>query len=373
MSVQVRAHPPRARGRAGPRVRLSGAAPGGVDRRARPELTGPSIEGVAVRSLKFLGTGRCLPDKVVSNDDLAVALDTSDDWIRERTGIKARRVVDEETATSDLAAGAIADACREAGLEPGQLDGIIVGTCSQDTLFPSTACWVQDKLGVRGMPAFDVMAGCSSFLYGLDVAANWIAAGRAKRVAVCGAEVFSKILDWKDRRTCVLFGDGAGAAIVGPGDGSSGILSANWGSDGTLASILQVPAGGTRMPASHATVDEAAHTVYMEGAKVFKHAVLAMSGSLLHAMDEAGIGPADVDVFIPHQANVRIMEASRERAGIPAEKVYSVLEGYGNISAASIPVAICEARRAGVLRDGHVLAMTAFGTGLTWAAAVMRY
>jgi 3-oxoacyl-[acyl-carrier-protein] synthase-3 len=185
--------------------------------------------------------------------------------------------------------------------------------------------------------------------------------------------VFSKILNWQDRRTCVLFGDGAGAAIVGPGDGSSGILAANWGSDGTMASILGVPAGGTRMPASHATVDEAAHTVYMEGAKVFKHAVLAMSGSLLQAMDEAGIGPHDVDVFIPHQANVRIMTATRERAGIPAEKVYSVLEGYGNISAASIPVAVCEAKRAGVLRDGHVLAMTAFGGGFTWGATVMRF
>jgi 3-oxoacyl-[acyl-carrier-protein] synthase III len=326
-----------------------------------------------VRSVKFLGTGLCLPERVVTNDELSERLDTSDDWIRERTGIATRRVVDGQTSTSDLAAGAIADACREAGLEPRELDGIIVGTCSQDTLFPSTACWVQDKLGVRGMPAFDVMASCSSFLYGLEVAGHWIAAGRAKKVAVCGAEVFSKILDWQDRRTCVLFGDGAGAVIVGPGDGRSGILSSNWGSDGTLASILQVPAGGTRMPASHATVDEAAHTVYMEGAKVFKHAVLAMSSSLVQAMDEAGIGPADVDLLIPHQANVRIMEGCRERAGIPREKVYSVLEGYGNLSAASIPVAICEARRAGVLKDGHVLAMTAFGAGLTWGAAVMRY
>ena len=326
-----------------------------------------------MRRLKFLGTGSCLPDKVVTNDDLAERLDTSDAWIRDRTGIGARRVVDEKTSTSDLAAGAIADACREAGMEPGELDGIIVGTCSQDTLFPSTACWVQDRLGVRGMPAFDVMAGCSSFLYGLEVAANWIEVGRAKRVAVCGAEVFSKILDWDDRRTCVLFGDGAGAVIVGKSDGESGILSANWGSDGTLATILQVPAGGTRMPASHATVDEHRHFVYMEGSKVFKHAVRAMSGSLVQALDEAGLGPDDVDVLIPHQANIRIMEASRERAGIAPSKVYSVLEGYGNISAASIPVAICEAKRAGVLRDGHILAMTAFGTGLTWSAAVMRF
>ncbi|MEX1366656.1 MAG: beta-ketoacyl-ACP synthase III [Nannocystaceae bacterium] len=326
-----------------------------------------------MRSLKFLGTGRCLPDKIVTNDDLARRLDTSDSWIRERTGIGARRVVEGDVATSHLAAGAIAEACEDAGIEPAQLDGIIVGTCSQDTLFPSTACWVQDHLGIRGMPAFDVMAGCTSFVYGLEVASHWIESGRAKRVAVCGAEVFSKILDWNDRRTCVLFGDGAGAAIVGPGDGASGILSSNWGSDGTLASILQVPAGGTRRPASHASVEEDAHFVYMEGSKVFKHAVRAMSGSLMRAMDEAGLTPDDIDVFIPHQANMRIMEACRERAKIPIEKVFSVLEHYGNISAASIPVAIAEARRAGVLQDGQLLAMTAFGTGLTWGATILRY
>lgn len=326
-----------------------------------------------MRSLKFLGTGRCLPDKIVTNDDLARRLDTSDSWIRERTGIGARRVVEGDVATSHLAAGAIAEACEDAGIEPAQLDGIIVGTCSQDTLFPSTACWVQDHLGIRGMPAFDVMAGCTSFVYGLEVASHWIESGRATRVAVCGAEVFSKILDWNDRRTCVLFGDGAGAAIVGPGDGDSGILSSNWGSDGTLASILQVPAGGTRRPASHASVEEDAHFVYMEGSKVFKHAVRAMSGSLMRAMDEAGLTPDDIDVFIPHQANMRIMEACRERAKIPIEKVYSVLENYGNISAASIPVAICEARRAGVLEHGQLLAMTAFGTGLTWGATILRY
>jgi len=323
--------------------------------------------------VKFLGTGRCLPEKVVTNDDLATKLDTSDSWIRERTGIGSRHVVDEGVSTSDLAAGAIEDACRDAGMEAADLDGIIVGTCSPDSLFPSTACWTQDRLGIRGMPAFDVMAGCSSFLYGLEVATSWIEAGRAKRVAVCGAEVFSKILNWNDRRTCVLFGDAAGAVIVGKGEGDSGVIAAKWGSDGTLASILRIPAGGTRMPATHATVDEQLHTVYMEGSKVFKHAVRAMSSSLLETMEEAGIGPEDVDVFIPHQANIRIMEACRERSKIPSDRVYSVLEHYGNISAASIPVAICEARRAGVLKDGQLLAMTAFGTGLTWASAVLRY
>jgi 3-oxoacyl-[acyl-carrier-protein] synthase-3 len=330
--------------------------------------------GKRVRSVKIVGTGRYLPEKVVTNDDISRRVDTSDEWIRERTGISTRRVVEGTTATSELAARAVARACDDAGLQPGELDGIIVGTCSPDTLFPSTACWVQQSLGIRGMPAFDVMAGCSSFLFGLDVAANWIGMGRAKRVAVVGAEVFSKILDWDDRRTCVLFGDGAGAAIVTAAeDGDpAGILAANWGCDGTLAEILQVPAGGTRRPATHATVDELAHTVYMEGSKVFKHAVRSMSQAMLDAVAEASLSPADVDMFIPHQANLRIMEATRERAKIPADRVFSVLHKYGNISAASIPVALAEAREEGALRDGQILALTAFGTGLTWAAAVLR-
>jgi 3-oxoacyl-[acyl-carrier-protein] synthase-3 len=334
---------------------------------------GRGERGVDVKSIKIIGMGSFLPQKVVTNDDLADSMDTSDVWIRERTGIGERRVVEGTTATSDLAAGAIANACADAGIAPEDLDGVIVGTCSQDTLFPSTACWVQDKLQIRGMPAFDVMAGCSSFLYGLEVASYWLAAGKARHIAVCGAEVFSKILNWDDRRTSVLFGDGAGAAIVTQGRDGSGLLASNWGSDGTLASILKVPAGGTRMPASPATVAENLHTVYMEGSKVFKHAVTAMSTSLLDALAEAEVAPEDIDVFIPHQANIRIMEATRERAKVPPQKVFSVLEKYGNISAASIPVAMCEAREAGVLKDGHVVAVTAFGTGLTWAAGVLRW
>jgi len=326
-----------------------------------------------VKSVKILGTGRFIPSNIVTNDDLAREVDTSDEWIRERTGIESRCFVEPSVPTSELAAQAIAAACERAGIQPGELDGIIVGTCSQDTLFPSTACWVQDRLDIRGMPAFDVMAGCSSFLYGLEIASNWIAGNPKAKIAVCGAEVFSKILDFKDRRTCVLFGDGAGAAIVGVGRGGSGVLASNWGSDGTQASILNIPAGGTRQPASHATVDERLHFVQMEGSKVFKHAVRAMSQGLVDAMTEASIGPQDVDVFIPHQANMRIMEATRERTGIPEERVYSVLHKYGNISAASIPVAMSEAVDAGRLKDGDLLAMTAFGTGLTWAASVMRW
>lgn len=325
-----------------------------------------------MQRFKIIGTGSYLPDNVVTNDDLAKTVETSDAWIRERTGIGARRFAPEDAATSDLAAQAIRRACADAGIGPEALDAIIVGTCTQDTIFPSTACWVQEKLQVRGMPAFDVMAGCTSWLYGLKVAADMVAGNAALKVAVCGAEMFSKILDFQDRRTCVLFGDGAGATIITGTDGDTGLLSSNWGSDGTLASILKVPAGGSAKPSSHATVDAREHFVYMEGSKVFRHAVTAMSSGMVQAFSDADVAAADIDVFIPHQANKRIMDACLDRTRIQEHQVFSVLEKYGNISAASIPVAMDEARKAGVLDDGHTLAVTAFGTGLTWGAGVLR-
>ncbi|MCR9160899.1 MAG: 3-oxoacyl-ACP synthase III family protein [Nannocystaceae bacterium] len=325
-----------------------------------------------MQRFKIIGTGSDVPDNVVTNDDLAKTVDTSDSWIRERTGIGARRFAPADAATSDLAAGAVRRACEDAGLDPAELDAIIVGTCSQDTIFPSTACWVQEKLGVRGMPAFDVMAGCTSWLYGLKVAADMIAGNPSMKIAVCGAEMFSKILDFDDRRTCVLFGDGAGATVITGADTDTGLLASNWGSDGTLASILKIAAGGTAKPASHATVDGREHFVYMEGSKVFKHAVTAMSSGMLQALSDAEMTPDDIDVFIPHQANKRIMDACLDRTRIDGDRVFSVLEKYGNISAASIPVAMDEARKAGVLCEGHTLAVTAFGTGLTWAAGVLR-
>ena len=327
-----------------------------------------------MRGVKIIGTGHYLPPRVVTNHDLSKRLDTSDEWIKARTGISERRVVDEGSSTATLGARAVSNACADAGIEPGELDGIIVATCSPDTIFPATACWVQNELGIGGMPAFDVTAGCCGYLFALDVAVNWLAAGRASKLAVVCAEVFSKHLNWDDRRTCVLFGDGAGAAILTPGeDTDSGLLSAKWGSDGGLADILKLPAGGTRMPATHATIDESLHMVHMEGAKVFKHAVRAMTGGTLEVMAEAQVEASEVDVFIPHQANMRIMEATRERVGIDPANVFSVLDRYGNLGAASIPVAISEARAAGKLKDGDMLAMTACGTGMSWASALMRW
>ena len=333
----------------------------------------PAFAAEVVKSIKIIGTGRALPERVVTNDDLQRMVDTSDEWIRERTGIQQRHIVDDETATSDLGARALVEACQVAGVEPGDLDLIIVGTSSPDTIFPSTACWVQHKLGIRGKPAFDVAAGCSSFVYALEVAASMLGTGVAARVGVIGAEVMSKVVNWNDRRTCVLFGDGAGAAIVTRGVGDSGILASNWACDGTMAPILMIPAGGTRRPASHATVEEKAHTIYMEGGRVFINAVKAMSAGVKEALASAELQPDDVDVFIPHQANQRIMDATRERTKIPADRVVSVLSKYGNISAASVPVGLDEARKLGVLEDGKIVVLTAFGTGLTWGSMVLRW
>lgn len=326
-----------------------------------------------LRAIKILGTGVGLPTKVLTNHDLEALVDTSDEWITERTGIKQRRIAADDQSTSDLCAEAVVNACADAGCEPGDIDMLIVGTSTTDTLFPSTACWTQKKLGISGMPAFDVSAGCSGFLYGLELASTIVASGGAKRVAVVGGEVMSRVLNWKDRRTCVLFGDGAGAAIVGPGVGDSGMLASNWGADGNLAPILYQPAGGTQMQASHQTVDEQLHTVHMEGNTVFKHAVIAMSTSAVQAMKDADVTPDDVSLLIPHQANMRIMEAARDRTGVSKDKLYVVLHKYGNMSAATIPVALHEARTEGRVKDGDILVMTTFGTGFTWGANVLRW
>ncbi len=309
---------------------------------------------------------------MVTNAELETTVDTSDEWIRERTGIAERRIADPSVATSDLCAEAVRAACENADLDPSALDGLIVATSTTDTLFPSTACWVQHKLGIKGMPALDVSAGCSGFLYGLELATALVAGGM-RRIAVVGGEVMSKVVNWRDRGTCVLFGDGAGAAIVTPGDGRSGVIASNWGADGNLAPILYQPAGGSRMPATHETVEASAHTVHMEGNTVFKHAVVAMSSAAVQAMKDADVTADDVTLMVPHQANMRIMEAARERCGIPREKMYSVLHKYGNMSAATIPVALHEARTEGRIHDGDIIVTTAFGTGFTWAASVLRW
>jgi 3-oxoacyl-[acyl-carrier-protein] synthase-3 len=325
-----------------------------------------------VKSLRIVGTGRAVPERVLTNSDLEGMVETTDAWILERTGIRERRIADAATATSDLAAAALTRACEQAGIRPGDLDTVIVGTSTPDTVYPSTACWMQKKLGIAGGAAFDVSAGCSGFLFALEIAANQVRDGRS-RVGVIGAEVMSKVVNWQDRATCVLFGDGAGAAVVVPGDGRSGLVASNWGCDGNLAPLLYQPAGGTRLPTSEQTVREAKQFVHMEGNQVFKHAVRSMCDAAQKALADAGLGVEDITLFIPHQANIRILEAARVRLAVPAERQFVILDRYGNMSAATIPVALDEAREQGRIRDGDLVLLTAFGTGFTWASAVLRW
>jgi 3-oxoacyl-[acyl-carrier-protein] synthase III len=325
-----------------------------------------------VKRFKILGTGTALPERVLTNRELEQMVDTSDEWIVERTGIRERRIADEQTSSAVLGARALRAACAQAQLEPAELDAIVVATSTADTLFPSTACWLQHELDIRGMPAFDVAAGCTGFLYALEVAASMIVAGPCKRVAVVGAEVMSKVVDWTDRTTCVLFGDGSGAMIIEACTQDTGLLASNWGADGSLAPILYQPAGGSRMPASEQTLADGMHTVKMQGSAVFRHAVRAMTQAAIAAVEAAGISANDIDLLIPHQANLRIMEACRVRLGVPLERMFSVVDRYGNMSAASIPVAIHEAREAGRMPPGSTVALAAFGTGLTWGGAILR-
>jgi 3-oxoacyl-[acyl-carrier-protein] synthase-3 len=325
-----------------------------------------------VKRFKILGTGMAVPERVLTNHDLAQMVETSDEWISERTGIRERRVADDDTSSATLGARALREACERAGLDPGQLDAIVVATSTADTIFPSTACWVQNELDIRGMPAFDVAAGCTGFLYALEVAACMLVAGSGKRVGVVGCEVMSKVVDWTDRTTCVLFGDGSGAMVIEACEADTGMLASNWGADGNLAPILYLPAGGSRMPASAQTVEQRLHYVSMQGNAVFRHAVRAMTAAGKAALESAGLGPEDIDLLIPHQANMRIMEACRTRLGIPEHKMFSIIDRYGNMSAATIPVAIHEAREAGRMPPGTTVALAAFGTGLTWGGAVIK-
>jgi 3-oxoacyl-[acyl-carrier-protein] synthase III len=325
-----------------------------------------------VKRFKILGTGTAFPERVLTNGELEQMVETSDAWIVERTGIRERRIADEHTSSAMLGAAALRRACSEAGIDPSELDAIVVATSSADTLFPSTACWIQYELDIRGMPAFDVAAGCTGFLYALEVASCMLVAGTCKRIAVIGAEVMSKVVDWTDRTTCVLFGDGSGAVIIEACEQDIGLLSSNWGADGSLAPILYQPAGGTRMPASEQTLAERMHSVKMQGSSVFRHAVRAMTAAGVAAVEAAGLTADDIDLLIPHQANLRIMEACRVRLGIPPERMMSIVDRYGNMSAATIPVAIHEARETGRMDPGTTVALAAFGTGLTWAGAVLR-
>ncbi|MDD5529406.1 MAG: ketoacyl-ACP synthase III [bacterium] len=327
-----------------------------------------------MQAVKILSTGSYLPPKVLTNFDLEKMVDTTDEWIRTRTGISERHIVEEGVFTSDLAFEAAKIALANAGLKASDIDMIIVATASPDNMYPSTACWVQKKFNIPGIPAFDISAACSGFVYGLSVAASFIESGKYKHILLCGAEVMSKVVNWKDRETCILFGDGAGACIVTKSeDGSSGIISSYLGADGTLGDLLIQPAGGTRMPASHETVDKNLHSVHMEGQEVFKHAVRTMASTGERVLKEAGMTADDVDIYIPHQANMRIVEAACKRVKIPMSKTYSIIHKYGNVPAASIPLTIDDAIRANKIKRGDIVLMTAFGAGFTWGGMVLKW
>jgi 3-oxoacyl-[acyl-carrier-protein] synthase III len=324
------------------------------------------------RSATITGVGSSLPPRLVPNTWFEDKVETTDGWIRERTGIEARHFVEDDVDTSDLVVDAAKAAMETAAITPDQLDMIIVASVTGDTLFPATAVWAQEKLGIRA-PAFDVNAACAGFSYGLASATAFVQAGMADTVLLAGAEIFSRILDFTDRTTSILFGDGAGAVIVQASD-RPGIEGTVLGADGTAADILMMPAGGTRMPASHETVDARDHAIRMpKGREVFKRAVTEMAAACRELLEKSGHTAADVDVLIPHQANARIMIAVAERLQIPAERSVLDVAEVGNTSAASIPIALARAWNAGRIKEGDLVLFTSFGAGLTWGATLIRW
>lgn len=326
-----------------------------------------------LRSVSIIGTGSYLPKRVLTNADLAKMIDTTDEWITTRTGIKERHIAADDQATSDLAAEAAKRALRQSGLTAEDLDMIIVATVSPDMFFPSTACLVQKAIGAGNAVCFDVEAACSGFLFALETARQYVGSGAITTALVIGADKLSAFTDWQDRSTCVLFGDGAGAAIVRSRPGVRGIIATTMASDGNLGHLLNVPGGGSRSPATEQTVKDRLHFLKMAGKEVFKYAVSSMLSASKDVLKKAGLTIDDVDCIIPHQANMRIVRAVGERLGSPIEKYYINLERTGNMSAASIPVALDEAVRAGFVKNGALILMMAFGGGFTWGATLMEW
>lgn len=325
------------------------------------------------RRARIVSTGSYAPDKILTNADLEKIVETTDEWIVSRTGMKERHIVAPEQATSDMVLIAARRALANAHLEAKDIDLILVATVTPDTPIPATACWVQQGLGADHVAAFDISAACAGFLYGLITAEALIVSGAARRILLAGAESLTRVTNWQDRATCVLFGDAAGAVILEESNDESGILSHYWKADGALGDLLLIPAGGSRLPASLQTVEKNLHTIQMKGNEVYKHAVRRMSEAADEVLKRAGLDKDDIDWFIPHQANIRIIEATGERLHVPKEKVYINIHKYGNVSAATVPLALDELNSDGKLKKGDVIVMTAFGSGLTWAAAAYRW
>jgi len=322
----------------------------------------------------FAGTGHAVPRRALTNDEFAaMGIETPDEWIRERTGIRQRYIAgDGETLTS-LVTEASRQAMADAGVHAGELDAIILGTVSPDRLMPATAVEVQAALGASRAVAFDLGAACSGWLYSAQVAEGLLATGQYETILVIGGEVLSRIVNWKDRNTCVLFGDGAGATIVRRSTKGRGILSAYMRSDGNLADLLHRPKGGGCFPMNDEVLAEGSHYIQMSGREVFKHAVRSMADAADRALDGAKLSGTDVDLMIPHQANIRIIEATAKHANIPMEKVFVNVDRFGNTSAASIPIALDEARQQGRIVEGSTVLFAAFGAGFTWGSMVVRF
>ncbi|SEN15472.1 beta-ketoacyl-ACP synthase III [Lihuaxuella thermophila] len=326
-----------------------------------------------MRPVGILGTGAFLPEQVMTNADLEKMVDTSDEWIVSRTGIRERRIAGPDEASSDLAVKAAEQALRHAGISADEIDLIIVATVTPDMSFPATACLVQDRLGASKAATFDLSAACTGFLYGVTTAAQFITTGVYNYALVIGVECLSRIVDWTDRNTCVLFGDGAGAAVLGPVGEGYGFLSFELGGDGSGAELLKLPAGGSRLPVSEETLNQRLHTLSMSGREVFKFAVRVIGASTEEALKKAGLSKEDIDFLIPHQANIRIIESAIKRFGLTEDKVVINLDRYGNMSSASIPVALDEAVKQGRIKKGDILVLCGFGGGLTWGATVLKW
>ncbi len=322
---------------------------------------------------RITGTGSYAPKKVITNLDLEKLVDTSDEWITERTGIKERRIAEKGQTTSDLAYEAGKKALKAAGLGADELDLILVATMTPDMILPSMSCVLQEKLGARKAAAFDIYAACSGFIYGMSVADAFIRSGLYKNILLVGAEILSRFTDWEDRTTCILFGDGAGAVVIQRHAGKRGILSTHLHSDGSLGDLIHVPGGGAQHPASHDTIRKRMHFIRMKGNETFKAAVRALEGVAQEALKHNKVKPEQIDYLVPHQANLRIIQAMAQRLNMPMEKVVLTLPKYGNTSAASIPMALDEAVRDNRIKKNHLLLFEAFGGGLTWASALVRW
>jgi 3-oxoacyl-[acyl-carrier-protein] synthase-3 len=325
------------------------------------------------RTVSIIGTGSYVPEKVLTNAALEKLVDTNDEWIVSRTGIKERRLAATGEHTSDLATKAALAAMEQAGVAGEEIDMIIVGTITPDMAFPNTACLVQKQIGAKNAICFDLSAACSGFLYGMEIAQQFISSRSCNTVLVIGADKLSGIVDWTDRNTCVLFGDGAGAAILRHRPGSHGIIHSTLGADGEFSDILHMPGGGSRLPVTKENIDEKHNTIKMSGKDVYKQAVTAMVGAAHKALDIAGLQTKDLACIIPHQANMRIIEAIGSRLGVPSDRVFVNLQRYGNTSAAAVAIALDEANRTGRMKRDDYILLVVFGGGLTWASSVIQW